>query len=72
MTISLCVIFVIALFVCVPGICDVNELEKFLKVLWSSDDDGLGGGDGPYWLIFRLHHAFYKSQPIKLRMKREE
>lgn len=57
--------------VCVPGICVFNEFEQFLEVLWSSDDDGFRGGDGPSRLVFRLHHTFYKTQPIKLNTEEQ-
>lgn len=50
----------------VPGISAVNEFEKFLEVLRNSHNDGLGGGDGASRVVFRLHHAFYKTQPVKL------
>lgn len=56
----------ICLSVFVPGICAVKEFEKFLEVLRSSDNDGLGGGDGADWFHFGLHHSFYETQPVKL------
>lgn len=52
--------------VCGPGVGFLYEFEKVLEVLWSSDDDGLRGGDGANRLVFRLHHTLYKTQPVKL------
>lgn len=51
----------------VPGICGLDELHKFLEVLWNSDDDGLRGGDGLIRVAFRLHHSFYEIKPIELQ-----
>lgn len=53
--------------VCVPRICVLNEFDKFLEVVRSSDDDGLRGVDGSNRLDFGLHHSFYKTDPIKLQ-----
>lgn len=51
----------------VPGIGGLDELHKFLEVLWNSDDDRLRGGDGSIRVTFRLHHSFYEIKPIELQ-----
>lgn len=51
---------------CAPGVCAVDELEEFLEVGRSSDDDVLGGGDGPRRLVLGLHHTLDESQPVEL------
>lgn len=65
-----CVICVSAFWVRVPALCHINQPEKILQILRSSNNHLLRGRDGKIWMEFRVDRCSNKRQPVKLERER--